>query len=230
MDHGNDFLRLYEEILLLALHDEKGTVHFGALFDQAAGGAILAELLLLGKLGVTGEKGKARVVVRDPAPCGDPLLDECLDRVAGDTKARKPVEWVQKFTGVKRLKHRTARRLVTRGVLKEGRGRIFLLFNRTLYPEADSGPERELKRRIKRAVVGSTTEIDPRTVLLIALAKHTDLLKHAVDKRVLKDHEGRVKKLVAGEVAGEATREAMEALRAAIMVAVFVPVITSTAT
>ena len=223
-------LHLYEEILLLALHDEKGTVHFGSSFAQAAGGAILAELLLAERLAVKGEKSKARIVVRDASPTGAPLLDECLERIAADKKERKPVDWVQKFAGIKQLKHRVAARIVETGVLKEKQDKVLLLFKRTVYPEADSGPEREIVRRIRQAIVGSSTNVEPRTVVLIALAKHTELLHHAVEKRKLKERKKRIEKLIAGEIAGTATKEVMEALQAAVMVAVIVPVIVTTAT
>jgi Golgi phosphoprotein 3 len=225
----HEALHLHEEILLLALNDEKGTVHFGASFDQAAGGAILAELLLTGRLAVEGEKGKARVVVKNTVPLEEPLLDECLARVAADEKKRKPVQWVQKFAGIKHLKHRVAARLVETGVLKEEKDKVLLLFNRTVYPEADAGPEREVIQRIRHAIVGSSTQVEARTVVLIALAKHTDLLRRAVEKSKLKERKKRVEKLVNGEIAGAATKDAVAAMQAAVMVAVFVPVIATTA-
>ena len=43
-------LFLHEEVLLLALQDEKGVVAFGSMCEQVVGGAILAELLLQGKV------------------------------------------------------------------------------------------------------------------------------------------------------------------------------------
>ena len=152
-------LYLQEEILLLALNDEKGTVHFGALFDQAAGGAILAELLLGGRLGVEGEKKKARVFVKDATPMGEPLLDECLEKVAGEKKRKKAVEWAQKFAGIKKLKHRIAAPLVEDGLLKEEEDTVLLVFNRTIYPESDGRPEREITQRMRRAIVGSGSEV-----------------------------------------------------------------------
>ncbi len=223
-------LYLHEEILLLALNDEKGTVHFGASFDQAAGGALMAELLLAGRLGVDGEKGKARVVVKNSTPLGDPLLDECLGMIAGDEKRRKPAEWILKLASIKRLKHRVAGRLVEDGVLREEKDHVLLVFDRTIYPEADSRPEQEIVRRIRRAVVGSVTRVDPRTVVLIALAKRTGLLQHAVEKKTLELHKQRIEKLIDGNVAAEATKEAVEAMQVALMVAVFVPVVTGSAT
>jgi hypothetical protein len=223
-------LTLPEEVLLLALNDEKGTVHFGASFAQAAGGALLAELLLRGRLGVEGEKKKARVVVRDARPLDDPLLDDALTRVADDGKRRSPAHWVQNFAGLKHLKGRLARRLVDHGVLKEEEDRILLLFHRTVYPEADHRPEREIIRRLRGAILATTSRIEPRTVVLLALAKHAGLLKHVLDKDRLKQRKQRIDRLIAGEIAGQATREAVQAMQAAVMVAVMVPAITASTT
>ena len=39
-------LRIHEELLLLALHDKKGTNAFAPLLDPALGGGLMAELLL----------------------------------------------------------------------------------------------------------------------------------------------------------------------------------------
>ena len=63
-------------------------------------------------------------------------------------------------------------------------------------------------------------------MVLIALAKRTGLLQHAVEKKTLELHKQRIKKLIDGNVAAEATKEAVEAMQAALMVAVFVPVVT----
>ena len=222
-------LHLYEEILLLALHDEKGTVHLGALFEQAAGGALLTELLLSGRLTVNGEKSKARVIVKDESPMGDPLLDECLERIAGDKKQRRPLEWVQKFITIKRLRHRVGARLVEKGILMQKQDKVLLFFPRTRYPESDSRPENEILQRIRQAVIGTSLKIEPRTIVLIALARHTGLLHRAVEKKKLKEHKKHIEKLIAGEIAGTVTLEAVKAMQAAVMVAAIMPAITSSA-
>jgi hypothetical protein len=221
-------LYLYEEILLLALHDDKGTVHFGASFEQAAAGAILAELLLIGRLTAEGDKAKARISVADPTPTGDALLDECLDRVTTDPKHRKALHWITRFAAIKRLKHRTAERLVDRHVLRSEQDKVLFVFGRTRYPEADSRPERELTHRIKTVVLGSSATVEPRTVALVALAKYTGLLTRILDRRTIRENEERISALISGNIAAQSARQAIEALQAAIMVAVIVPSITAT--
>jgi hypothetical protein len=221
-------LHLYEEILLLALHDEKGTVHFGASFAQAAGGAILAELLLDGYLEVVAEGKTSRIRVRDAAPPDDPLLAACFDRVAQEDRARSASRWVQRFATTKQLKERVAARLVERRILRREEAKVLLVFSRTVYPERDARPEREVVARLRRAVNGSGP-VTPRTVVLLALAHHTGLLKRAVEPRRLKERKAFIEKTIRGEVAGRATREAVQATQAAVMAAVVVPTVVTSA-
>jgi Golgi phosphoprotein 3 len=67
-------LHLYEEIMLLALRDEQGTIATG-FAEQAVAGAILAELLLDGRVSVD-ETKKQLVNLINIQACGDPVIDE----------------------------------------------------------------------------------------------------------------------------------------------------------
>src|SRR4051794_36111020 len=71
---------LPEELLLLALHDEKGSVIPAAasVLDGALVGAILMELGLQGRLREDVD-GALQV---DPTPTGDEILDEALQRIS----------------------------------------------------------------------------------------------------------------------------------------------------
>jgi len=220
---AQDRLPIYEEILLLALDDDKGTTGMGAMFANAMGGAVLAELAMLGALKV-GKDKKAPVTAVAKAPVTDPLLAECLALVAAEKKPKKAVHWVTKFAGLKDLKHRTARQLVDKGVLDETSDKVLGIFPRTIYPESDAGPERELRDRLKKAVFTSTSQVEARTIVVVALAQAAGMLPQIFDKKKLKTRKQRLEKLTSGQVAGAATKEAVEAIQAAMMVAVMVPV------
>jgi hypothetical protein len=73
---------LAEDLLLLLTDDTSGRLAvLPAHADAALGGAALAELVLLGKVDLSGEAdaGKPeRLVVRDPSPPGDAVLDAAL--------------------------------------------------------------------------------------------------------------------------------------------------------
>ena len=225
----NSSLSLPEEIMLLALHDEKGTTGLESLYQYAIGGAVLAELLMRQRIRLDSSKKKA-VYLANAKPLGDPLLDDCLALVQ---KAKKPAAaptWVSKFAGTKNLKHRLAMRLCDRGIISADEDKILLLFTRRIYPEIDPQPEREIVERLRRAIFSDTDRLDPRTAVLVALAHSAGLLATAFDKKDLKGRKDRIERIIEGDALGTATKEAIEAVQAAIFVACIMPVITTTVT
>ena len=219
-----DRLPLHEEVLLLAMRDEEGTIAAGTMYQYAIAGAVLSELVLQGRVAVddSGRKKLAKVI--DPRPTGAPLLDECLDKIAAGKP--KPLDhWVGRFANIKNLKHRVAARLCDRGILREEEGKILLVFTRTIYPESDPRPEQEIIERLRRAVFTDRRDIDPRTVVLVSLANSAGILKVVFDKKELKARKDRLEQVINGELMGKAAKEAIQAMEAAVMVAVIVPAV-----
>lgn len=217
-------LLLHEETLLLALKDREGTIEFGCNYQYALGGAILAELLLNQRLRAVAVKKKQLVEVVDATPLGEPVLDECLAKAAVATRRGSLETWVGRFAGLKGLKHRVAAGLCQRGVLRADTDKVLLLFSRTVYPEVDPVPERALVQRLESAIFGDVGEVEPRTVVMVSLAKAADLLRFHFDKRRLKRREDRLEALVNGDLTGAATKAAIQAAQAALMVTTMVPV------
>jgi hypothetical protein len=229
MTTKDDGVSLHEAALLLALRDEKGTIASGPMYQYALGGGILAELILGGRLAVDSEGKKSWLRLVSSRKTGDPVLDECLDAV-GAAPRRKTVEtWVTKFARTKRLKHRIAERLCAKGVLKRAEGKVLFLFNRTIYPEIDHGPEGRLVERIRKAILSDDGRLDARLVVIIALAHHTDLLKGALTRKEIRASKERLKEIEKGDVVGKAVKGAVDAMRAAVMVAVITPAICASA-
>ncbi|MFQ5655677.1 MAG: GPP34 family phosphoprotein [Planctomycetota bacterium] len=224
-------LRLHEEVLLLALRDEEGTIAAGTLYQYAIGGAILAELLLERRVAVDGRKKNRKLVDGiDPTPLGAPILDECLQRISTARRRASLQTWVSRFASIKDLKHRVAGRLCERGILHEEEGKILLFFTRRIYPESDPRPERELIERLRRAIFTDSGDVDPRTGVLLSLANSASLLRVVFDRKELKGRKERIERIVNGELVGRATKEAIEAIHAAVMVACIVPVICASTT
>lgn len=217
-------LFLHEEMMLLALHDVKGTVT-SENYPYAIGGAVLAELLLAGRLRIDEERKKKFVGLRSDKPIGDPVIDECLEKVATAKRRATVQTWVSKFAGVKDLKHRVARGLCKRGILRADEDKILWIFSRKIYPEVNPGPERELIQRLTTAIFTETRDLDPHTVVLVSLANGASLLRLVFDRKKLKQRKSRIEQLVNGDVAGKATKAAIEAMQAAVMVAVIMPAI-----
>jgi len=211
---NHDNLALHEEVLLLAL-GEKGTTAIESHLNLAIGGAILAELLLLGRIQAQKEKKKQFAIISSTKPTGDTLLDECLGWIAESKKRRQLKAWVARFSNIKKLKRRVAAQLCRKGIVRESEDRVLFIFKRAIFPEIDPRPERALVERLRQAISSGPGQVEPRTAVLLALAFHTDLLKNAFEKKMLKDNKKRIESLASGEVVGDATKEAVEAVKAA---------------
>ena len=223
-------LFLHEEVMLLALRDKEGTVVPGTLYQYAIGGAILAELLLTERIAVDESRRSKLVDVINSEPVGNPLVDECLERIAAARRRASLQNWVSRVAGIRDLKHRTACQLCKRGILRADEDTVLLLFRRRIYPEVDPQPERRLIERLRRAIFSDTPDVDPRTAILVSLARSAGLLKVVFDKKQLRARKTRIKQIADGQITGKATKEAIEAMQAAVMVACIMPAMAISAT
>lgn len=221
-------LYLHEEIMLLALRDEEGTIASGTMYQYAIGAAILSELLLNKRIAVEKSKKKKLVNLISSQPLGEPLIDQCLEKISNAKRRASLQTWVSRFAGVKNLKHRVARQLCQRGILRASEDKILLLFTRKIYPEVNPEPERKLIERLRQAIFTDSRDIDPRTVVLVSLANSTGLLKIVFDKKKLKGRKARIEEIINGEITGKAAKEAIQAMQAAVMVCCIMPAIITT--
>ena len=222
-------LFLHEEIMLLALRDEEGTIASGTMYQYAIGAAVLAELLLNKRIAVGEPRRKKLVDLISSQPFGEPLIDQCLEKICNAKRRASLQMWVSRFAGVKNLKHRVALQLCERGILRASEDKILLLFARKIYPEINPEPERNLIERLRQAIFTDSRDVDSRTVVLVSLANSTGLLKVVFDKKELKGRKARIKEISDGEITGKAAKEAIEAMQAAIMVCCIMPAVTTAA-
>jgi hypothetical protein len=71
------------------------------MYTQAAGGAILAELMLEGRVRTETKGRSIYAVVKDSTRTDDPILDECLKKMNTAKRRGTLVTWVQKFAATK---------------------------------------------------------------------------------------------------------------------------------
>jgi hypothetical protein len=221
-------LFLHEEIMLLALRDEKGTIVPGTMFEYAIGAAVLAELLLSQRIAVDQSSRRKLVDVVSSTPLGDPLLDQCLEKITTAKRRAALQTWVSRFVGVKNLKHLVAQQLCRRGILRADEDKVLLIFTRKIYPEVNPEPERKLIERLRQAIFTDAPDIDSRTVVLVSLANSATLLNVVFDKKMLKTRKARIKQIVNGEITGKAAQEAIQAMQTAVMMTVMMPAIMTT--
>ncbi|MHC4379578.1 MAG: GOLPH3/VPS74 family protein [Planctomycetota bacterium] len=228
MSHPAEPLHLYQECLLLSFQDDKGTRDPYANLGFSLGGAMLADLLMLGRVSVEKVKKSSFLKLEDGSPTGDELLDDCLGKLESAKRRAQLGTWVQRFAALRDLKHRAAAGLCDLGILKQEVGSVMLIFKRRIYPELDGRVEKEIMERLRKAIFTQTREMDPRTVVLISLANATGLLRANFDKKKLKERKRRIEQICEGEFVGKAALEAVQAAEMAVVMAAIIPAMVST--
>jgi hypothetical protein len=214
---------LAEDLLLLVTDDASGRLAAPAAHvDAGLGGANLVELTLMSKvdLSAEGEAGKpGRIIVRDPAPTGDEVLDAALGTVLAH-RGKKPSTVIRPLS--KNLRQRLYERLAGSGVVRAQQGRTLGIFPARTWPAQDASHEAAVRKLVIQALVQQTAP-DKRTAALIALAhalrcehKIVDPRQYDLSKRQLR---ARAEEIAKGNWASEAVRKAIGEMIAAVVAA-----------
>jgi hypothetical protein len=175
---------LAEDLLLLLTEDETGRHIVGSPgLDLALAGACLVELAMRGRIAVAerGEEVKAgRLVVRDPGPTGEPVLDDALGWLV-ERPGRKPESVLQPLS--KKLKQRLLEGLAARGVVRYEERTVLAIFPVRRWPAADSSHEAAVRERLHAVLVDELSG-DERTVALIGLLSAVKAAHRVVDGSV----------------------------------------------
>lgn len=202
-------LHLHEKALLLILKDQEGTVAVSH-HTYILAGALLSELFLEERLRTEGKHHVVHVV--DDSPMGDELLDECLERIAAKAKPRPATYWIGTLGNIRELRHRIARQLCRRGILREDEGKVLHFFTRKIYPEVDPGPEAALVAELEEAIFTDTDTIDPHTAALVSLGNRVGLLGATFPRRELRARKARLEAIASGDLdcAAAAAKRALD--------------------
>lgn len=145
-------LSLPQAFLLLATNDKDGKpeVPVFALRTTVAG-AILAELDLLGAIGLEGKHVRAT----GAAPRTDFQYE--LELIRGKSRPHTPKQWVAMLEGRAEVQ-RVYEGMASRGIVEHVGARHLGLFKWTRYPEKDHGPEAAFLEKIEAALSGAPAE------------------------------------------------------------------------
>lgn len=165
-------LLMSEEVLLIALDDETGKTGFWYKPDTVSAAGV-CDLVDAGAISID-EKKKVRATGTIPA---HPGLRVAYDLVAASDKERSVSHWVSAFNGgYSPTDGPVSRRLVDSGVLSFEEGS---LLRSARLRELDSGPERELRRRLAGVLVGGA-EPDAHDAVLITMLHTADMISAAL--------------------------------------------------
>lgn len=209
---------LGEELLLLAVDDERGTMSAAAAATIGYGlaGALLLDLTLAGRLTTAGQT----LVVADATPTGDDLLDDALARIAGARRGRDARHWVGDLSrAVPHLKARLLDRLIRRGILRRDEHRILALFSAPHYPAMDLTTEWQLRHGIRTVVLDGETP-DARTAMLLSLVRACNLADAIFTRDERKAARRRLEEIARGETIGTAVVDGVAGMEAAVTAAV----------
>ena len=214
---------LAEDLLLLVTDDASGRLSVpGVQADAGLGGANLVELTLLGKVDVAGEQdpGKpGRIIVRDPSPPGDEVLDTALQTLVA-RQGSKPSAVIRPLG--KNLRPVLYQRLAASGVLRAGHGRALGIFPTRTWPTQDPSHEAEMRQLVTQALVQPSAPDEPTAALIDLLHalkcehKVVDPRPYQLSRRQLR---ARAAEIAQGNWASEAVRKAIDEMIAAVAAA-----------
>ena len=207
-------LSLAEELLLLSLNDEKGSVMFTAATGLAFGlaGAVLMELAARESIKVEGKN----LVVTNPRDTGDAILDECLGVLRGAAKTQTVQSWVSQLGDRKSIQQGYLDRLVEKHILRREGHRILWVFPSTRFPASNPLEELEVRKRL-RAIALTENAPDLPTLHLVSLVQACELLGEVFpDRDERKKAKNRFTALAKEEVYGKAVADQVAAVLACV--------------
>jgi len=214
-------MRIAEEILLLLVDDRTGRFLVDSTkLDNVLAGAVLVELATIERVGFApagGRMKRRRMVVLDPTPPGDPMLDRALATIAAGRPA-KPDRLIAELR--KGLRSKLLERLSEAGAVRRSTRRVLGIVPRTTWPAADSRHKQELRARLQDVLVAGASP-DSRTAALVSLLAAVNAAHKVVDgdKKVVR---ARAKDIAAGDWAGAAVKKAIDAVNETVAATIII--------
>ncbi len=199
-------LRFVEEILLLLLRDDGGRFVAvpGIALDNALAGGVLMDLALENRI----DTDPAHLILVDPTPVGDSLLDPTLAAIAAGEQ-RDALYWVgQTAQRASEIRREALSRLVECGILEHDEGRFGWVFRSRRYPIIDGRAEREVKLRILGVLLSDEIP-DPRDIVIIGLADACGILRELLPKGDYEQARARIDQVRKLDLIGQATLRAI---------------------
>lgn len=212
-------LRLAEELLLLALDDEKGSIISSAsmAIDYGLAGAVLLEMVESDRITLDGKKLK----ILNPGMTGDTVTDYAMEIMTAKKKERDVEYWTgQLGWKFKPVREKLLENLITQGILRRIEDKVLWVFTTTKYPMQYDRPENEIRRRI-RGIILDDKPGDPRSLMLINLMEACSLVDEVFSvKEERKIAKKRIKELSKADASSQMINQAVHGIQTAIIVAI----------
>ncbi len=198
-------LTFAEEILLLMLDDDGVFLPIrGSSVEHVLAGAVLMDLAFANRI----DTDPKQLVILDPTPTGNPMLDRVLTRIANSAETKDTKGWIETLAGLgaTEIRRQALASLIERGILESQDEKFLWVFRSRRYPTIDGRVEREVRLRIADVLLSDDTP-DPRDVAMICLVDACDFLPDIFSAREIDRAAPRVQQirkmdLIGREVAG----------------------------
>lgn len=209
-------MTIAEDFLLLVTDPASGKYRLNSMTsDFALGGATLVDLVHTERIKLAGEKSKARVVLTDKMPTGNPVLDRAI--LALQAKGPIRPQAAVRLLG-KKAKESLYEALAAQGTVRRQTEKILGLFTVTRWPVVETVRRDNLIRLIQASLLHDQPA-DKGTGPLIGLLAASGNLRLVVDKPELKSAKARAKVIAEGDWASEEVRKAIQAAYSVVAIA-----------
>ena len=212
-------IRLAEELLVFLRNKQSGdltpvpdkTLHY------ALAGAVLMDLALEGRIDTDIE----RLVMVDPTPLDDGILDPALALIAEDAGGRDTAHWIERLATREiagRVRDGAVARLIERGILERDSGGVLsvtrLVRRARRYPVVDGEGAVEVDARIMGILFADDIP-HPRDAMLIAIVNACGIFDRVLSPEERADVADRIDLLASLDLIGRAVSDAIRSTRLA---------------
>ena len=211
-------LTFTEEILLLLLDDEDGS--FVPISKASMGcviaGAVLMDLAFAYRI----DTDPQALVVNDPTPTGNAMLDPTLAKLAAHGEPSNTRTWIRLLSieDAPDIREQALESLVARGIVEMREARVMWAFRTRRYPTVDDNVEQEVKLRIGEVLLSDDIP-DPRDAALIGLVDACDLLRDIFPDRNIEQLRPRIEQLREMDLIGRELAGAIRDIEHTVMMA-----------
>lgn len=206
---------LAEEILLILLDEEKGTLppvpqltlHF------VLAGAVLMELAIANRI----DCDIYNLNIISNEPLDEPILDKNLQRICDEPEHKEVKFWINAVADDgATIVDLGFKRLVERGILGESEKRFLWVMKTRSYPTLDGTVEREAKHRIMN-ILYSEQIPDQRDVVIICLLDACDMFRTLLGPVELNRLRTRISDISRLDLIGQTTTKLIREIQVALV-------------
>jgi hypothetical protein len=168
-------LMVFEEVLLLSIHQEKGTFIGWAVDRLRAGvvGGVLAELALMGRIQAS-DNHRLRVLSDDPTE--DELLNGVLNTLKESEKERKFGYWIDALNhDPDKFRKQIVERLIQKGLVAQEEDHLSWVVPSPLHKDLKASSKYYLNNRL-RTIILAQGKFEGRDIALLSVMRGCNLL------------------------------------------------------